>query len=144
MRSGERAPTERLLAALQWIPVDERVSRRAGELGRQYRRSHTGLSTTDLVIAATALELGGKLATGNTRTSRCSSGCGRRTTWVRNSARCEIRLTVAVVDAAAARASQHWLLIASYAFGFVILTWPLLHLVVGLVRSLITGQAFGE
>lgn len=67
VRSAERAPAERLLAALHWIPVDERVSRRAGELGRQYRRSHTGLSTPELVIAATALELGAELATGNTR-----------------------------------------------------------------------------
>jgi predicted nucleic acid-binding protein len=67
VRSAERRPTDRLLSALRWIPVDERVSRRAGELGRQYRRSHPGLSVADLVIAATALELGAPLATGNVR-----------------------------------------------------------------------------
>ncbi len=66
MRSGERAATERLLAALRWLAVDERVSRRAGELGRKYRRSH-GLAIADLVIGATALELDAKLATANTR-----------------------------------------------------------------------------
>jgi predicted nucleic acid-binding protein len=67
VRSAERGPTERLLTALHWLAVDERISRRAGDLGRQYRRSHAGLSTADLVIAATALELDAKLATGNVR-----------------------------------------------------------------------------
>lgn len=66
MRSGERTATARLLAALRWLPVDERVSRRAGELGRQYRRSHS-LAVADLVIAATALELDAEPATANTR-----------------------------------------------------------------------------
>lgn len=66
VRSGERAATERLLDALRWIPVDERVSRRAGELGRRYRRGHE-LAVADLLIAATALELDLPLATANTR-----------------------------------------------------------------------------
>jgi predicted nucleic acid-binding protein len=67
VRSRERAPTERLLQALRWVPVDESVSRRAGELGRQHRRSHPGLSVADLVIAATALGAEAELATGNVR-----------------------------------------------------------------------------
>jgi predicted nucleic acid-binding protein len=65
-RSAERAATERLLNALRWIPVDERVSRRAGELGRQHRRSHV-IAVADLLIAATAMELDATLATANTR-----------------------------------------------------------------------------
>lgn len=67
VRSAERNTTERLLQALRWIAVDERVSRRAGELGRRFRRSHAGLAAADLVIAATALELGANLATANVR-----------------------------------------------------------------------------
>ena len=67
VRSAERAPTERLLQALRWIAVDERVSRRAGELGRRYRGSHRGLGVADLLIAATALELGAEVATANLR-----------------------------------------------------------------------------
>jgi len=67
VRSPERAPTDRLLSALRWVSVDEPVSRRAGELGRQYRRSHPGLSIADLVIAATAQLLDAALATANVR-----------------------------------------------------------------------------
>jgi hypothetical protein len=66
-RSAERASTERLLHALHWVALDERISRQAGELGRRYRRSHVGLAVADLVIAATAVELGGDLATMNVR-----------------------------------------------------------------------------
>ena len=58
--------TKRLLDALRWIPVDERVSRRAGELGRQHRRSHA-IAVADLLIAATAMELDAALATANTK-----------------------------------------------------------------------------
>jgi len=54
VRSGERRSTERLLATLAWIPVDETVAREAGELGRAIRRSHPGIGTVDLIVAATA------------------------------------------------------------------------------------------
>lgn len=67
VRSAERSRTERLLGSLRWVAVDEPVSRRAGELGRQYRRSHPGLSIVDFVIAATAQLLEAELATGNVR-----------------------------------------------------------------------------
>jgi hypothetical protein len=67
VRSPERARTERLLNSLRWIPVDEAVSRRGGELGREYRRSHAGLSIVDLLIAATAQLLDADLATANVR-----------------------------------------------------------------------------
>lgn len=67
VRSTERTPTEQLLQALRWVPVDEAVSRRAGELGRQYRRTHPGLGVADLIIAATTLILAADLATGNGR-----------------------------------------------------------------------------
>jgi predicted nucleic acid-binding protein len=67
LRSDERRATERLLGTLRWAHVDEPIARRAGELGRRYRRSHAGLATADLIIAASALELDLELATLNVR-----------------------------------------------------------------------------
>jgi predicted nucleic acid-binding protein len=67
LRSSERRATERLFAALRWVPVDEPIARRAGDLGRRFRRSHQGIAIADLVIAATVEELGFELATINVR-----------------------------------------------------------------------------
>jgi hypothetical protein len=67
LRSAERRAAEALFEVLRWADVDEKVARRAGELGRRYRRSHPGLALADLLIAATALELGQPLATLNVR-----------------------------------------------------------------------------
>jgi len=67
VRSPERARTERLLDALRWAPVDEAISRRAGELCRRHRRSHRALGVADLLVAATALVYEAELATGNVR-----------------------------------------------------------------------------
>jgi predicted nucleic acid-binding protein len=67
VRSAERVRTDQLLRALRWAPVDEAVARRAGALGRRFRRSHPGLGVADLIVAATAEELGVALATGNVR-----------------------------------------------------------------------------
>jgi hypothetical protein len=65
VRSNERTATEQMFSSVRWIPLTESISRRAGDLGREYRRSHAGLGVADLVIAATALELQVPLATGN-------------------------------------------------------------------------------
>lgn len=67
VRSGERRLTERLLRSFTWAAVDEAIARRAGELGRTYRRSHPGLGLADLIIAATAEEHGLALETGNVK-----------------------------------------------------------------------------
>lgn len=67
MRSSERSGTLRLLDAVDWLAVDDRISSRAGELGRRFRRSHGTLGVADLLIAATALEHGAELATRNVR-----------------------------------------------------------------------------
>lgn len=67
LRSAERRSTERLLASLRWASVDEPIARRAGEMGRVWRRSHKGIATADLIVAATAEELGLELATLNTK-----------------------------------------------------------------------------
>lgn len=66
MRSAERARVAAALDSLQWFPVDERVSTRAGELGREYRASHH-LGIADLLVAATALEHGLELVTSNVK-----------------------------------------------------------------------------
>ena len=67
LRSGEREPAERAFRAFGWVPVDEGIARRAGELGRRWRASHAGIGIVDLAIAATALELDAELATSNVR-----------------------------------------------------------------------------
>jgi predicted nucleic acid-binding protein len=54
LRSGERRTAEKLFAMIAWVPVSEEVARRAGELGRRWRRSHPGIGVADLAIAATA------------------------------------------------------------------------------------------
>ena len=66
LRSHERNDGERLLGSLAWLPVDEAVARRAGELGRRFRRSHD-LGAADLAVAATADVLHLPLATSNVR-----------------------------------------------------------------------------
>jgi predicted nucleic acid-binding protein len=65
LRSSERRVAHRLFATVTWVPVDETVARRAGELGRRWRRSHSGIGVADLTIAATAEEIGAELATRN-------------------------------------------------------------------------------
>ncbi|MGQ0670862.1 MAG: type II toxin-antitoxin system VapC family toxin [Actinomycetota bacterium] len=67
IRSGERSTMERLFRGLRWIAVDEAVARRAGELGRRWRRSHQGIGPVDLVVAASAQQLDLPVATTNVR-----------------------------------------------------------------------------
>ena len=67
LRRDEQASIEDLLRSLRWIALDEQIARRAGELGRRWRRSHGGIGLADLVVAATAQELGAALATSNIR-----------------------------------------------------------------------------
>jgi len=66
VRHREREATEALMQTMHWIGLDEQIARRAGALGRTWRRSHL-IATADLIIAATAQELGADLATSNTR-----------------------------------------------------------------------------
>jgi len=67
MRSPERAAVARLLATLRLHPVNEVVARRAGELMREYRRSHSSIGLGDYLIAATAEVQGFDLATLNVK-----------------------------------------------------------------------------
>jgi predicted nucleic acid-binding protein len=66
VRPRERPAVEATFRAIRWIPVDERIARRAGTLARQWDQSHR-LGLADSVIAATAQELGAGLATSNVR-----------------------------------------------------------------------------
>jgi predicted nucleic acid-binding protein len=67
LRQAQAEAAEALFAFVDWVPVDERIARRAGALGRRYLRTHPGIGLADLVVAATAFELDQPLATSNTR-----------------------------------------------------------------------------
>lgn len=67
LRSSERRAANRVFATIGWVPVSESVARRAGELGRRWRRSHPGIGIADLTIAATAEELDAVVATNNVK-----------------------------------------------------------------------------
>ena len=67
LRSAERRAADRLFDLIAWAPVSETVARRAGELGRRWRRSHPGVGVADLAIAATAEDLDAGLATRNVK-----------------------------------------------------------------------------
>lgn len=67
LRSGERTSAEQLFRTLHWVPLDEPIARRAGELGRRWDRHRPGISLADLVIAATAEQVDAELATANVR-----------------------------------------------------------------------------
>lgn len=67
MRSSERSTVRSLLDALTCVPVSCEVAERAGAYQRTYRRSHSGISLGDYLIAATAAAAGHGLATLNVR-----------------------------------------------------------------------------
>jgi len=67
LRSGERTSADQLFRTLHWVPLDEPITRRAGELGRRWDRHRRGISLADLVIAATAEQVDAELATANVR-----------------------------------------------------------------------------
>lgn len=46
--------TRRLLDALDWLPVDDDIAERAGQLANRYLPSHPGVDPVDHIIAATA------------------------------------------------------------------------------------------
>jgi hypothetical protein len=66
-RESERAGLDRFFEVLDWVPVTEEITRRAGGFARSYRHSHTGIGVADYVIAATAAVLDAELLTTNVR-----------------------------------------------------------------------------
>lgn len=67
MRPSEEKATWTLFTLFHWVPLDEPIAERAGELSRQYRRRHPGIDLPDYVIAATAEILRATLVTRNTK-----------------------------------------------------------------------------
>jgi predicted nucleic acid-binding protein len=67
LRRSERTRAEQLFRTLRWLPLDEPIARRAGELGRRWDRHRPGISLADLVVAATAEQVDAELATANVR-----------------------------------------------------------------------------
>ena len=61
-KSNEIERIEDLLDQIEWHEVTLSIADLAGQVGTQYRRSHD-IGTVDLILAATAIELGGVLAT---------------------------------------------------------------------------------
>jgi predicted nucleic acid-binding protein len=64
---GEEAATSALIDLLEWVSVDAMLADRAGELGRAYRRSHPGIGTVDLLLAAAVERFDADLLTRNVR-----------------------------------------------------------------------------
>jgi len=65
LRSEESRVAAALFSLIDWIPLTEAIARRAGALGRTWRRSHSGIGIADLAIAATAEHLSAGVATRN-------------------------------------------------------------------------------
>jgi predicted nucleic acid-binding protein len=66
-RNDELEALEAFWSTSTWVPVTEEITRAAGGLARQYRRSHSGIDAIDYLIAATALLLEAELLTTNVR-----------------------------------------------------------------------------
>lgn len=67
LRPTEQNQIEGFFSALNWVPVTEDISRRAGEFARAYRRGHSGIGVVDYLLAGTAQSLGADSVTTNVR-----------------------------------------------------------------------------
>lgn len=67
MRSGEGRDVTRLLDSMELGIVGRDIAWRAGQLRREFARSHHSIGIADYLIAATALVRGWELATLNVR-----------------------------------------------------------------------------
>ena len=65
VRPPEQRATHELMAALEWVDVDEELAEQAGALASRFMRSHPGIELADYVIAATTERLGADLLTRN-------------------------------------------------------------------------------
>jgi predicted nucleic acid-binding protein len=61
----EQAPARGLLDSYRFLSTSEAAARQAGEWRFQFRTRGVTLSTTDMLLAATALEHGSAVITGN-------------------------------------------------------------------------------
>lgn len=67
VREEERDALEELFKVPSWVPVDAEIARLAGDLARQFRKSHSGIDDADYLIAATTQVLDADLLTTNVR-----------------------------------------------------------------------------
>jgi predicted nucleic acid-binding protein len=67
IRPHERDAMAELFGVFSWLDIDVAVADAAGELARRYGRSHTGIDTTDYLIAAASQAIGARLLTLNVR-----------------------------------------------------------------------------
>ncbi len=67
LRPGEEEPVLRLVAGLDLVPLGQREGWQAGTWRRELAARGQTLSQTDCLVAAAALTIGGRLATGNPR-----------------------------------------------------------------------------
>jgi predicted nucleic acid-binding protein len=65
LRPGEEPGTRAFLETLEWFAVSGEIAERAGELKAELRRQGHTRSIADMVVAATALEMGFSVATDN-------------------------------------------------------------------------------
>jgi predicted nucleic acid-binding protein len=65
IRPGEEIATRAFLADLDWFPVTAEIAEQAGELKAALRQQGQTRSIPDMIVAATALELGFPVATDN-------------------------------------------------------------------------------
>ncbi len=56
-----------LFEILSWVEIDTAIADAAGELTQRYRSSHSGIDTTDYLIAAAAESIGARLVTLNVK-----------------------------------------------------------------------------
>lgn len=67
LRAPEQPAARRLLDGLLVVPLDRTAGERAGAWRRDYASQGLTLAQADCLIAAAALSVGGRLATGNPR-----------------------------------------------------------------------------
>jgi predicted nucleic acid-binding protein len=67
LRPAEREPVRRLFAGLRVVPLGESEGWQAGEWRRQHARRGRTVTQADCLVAAAALSVGGRLATGNVK-----------------------------------------------------------------------------
>jgi predicted nucleic acid-binding protein len=67
LRPREHAPTRALFAGLRIVPLEDTEGWQAGEWRRHFASRGRTLAQADCLVAAAALAIGGRLATGNPR-----------------------------------------------------------------------------
>ena len=67
VRDRERTGVADVFGVLSWVDIGVEIADAAGELARQFRRSHSTIGTADYMIAAAASSIGARLLTLNVR-----------------------------------------------------------------------------